>query len=176
MRGLREAFRCRGYIHANIMPGADPALILQSGLYANRLSVNIEVAHAQALPGRQADAVVRLFSGGTAAPADTRLSPDLHPKAAWALRNMDRFPVEVTRAAYAQLLRVPGIGITYARRVAQARRHGQLTHDTLGKPGISLKRCAPFITCNGRMAGPSAERAEQLSPLPGDSLCQAAGQ
>ena len=35
-----------GYIHAKIMPGADPALIRQLGFLADRVSVNIELPHS----------------------------------------------------------------------------------------------------------------------------------
>lgn len=75
----------------------------------------------------------------------------LDPKCDWALRNLDCFPVEINRASYEMLLRVPGIGVTGARRICQARRHATLSFDDLKKMGIVLKRAMYFITCSGRM-------------------------
>ncbi|WP_228893928.1 putative DNA modification/repair radical SAM protein [Pseudoduganella aquatica] len=42
-RELRETHQFRGYIHLKTIPDADPALIAAAGLYADRLSVNIEL-------------------------------------------------------------------------------------------------------------------------------------
>ena len=78
------------------------------------------------------------------------LEPDIDPKAAWALRHLSDFPVEVNTADYDTLLRVPGIGLTYARRILEARRYCVVTHDVLRRIRVSLKRSAPFITCAGR--------------------------
>lgn len=80
------------------------------------------------------------------------LSLSLDPKAAWALRNLDRFPVEVNSAEYEDLLRVPGLGVRCAKRVVRARRAHRLGFDDLKNLGVSLKRAGWFITCNGRMA------------------------
>lgn len=75
----------------------------------------------------------------------------LDPKCDWALRNLDKFPVEVNRASYEMLLRVPGIGVTGARRICMARRHATLNYNDLKKMGIVLKRAVYFITCSGKM-------------------------
>ncbi|MCL2884668.1 MAG: putative DNA modification/repair radical SAM protein [Oscillospiraceae bacterium] len=80
------------------------------------------------------------------------LDPLLDPKCQWALRHLDAFPVEVNRADEATLLRVPGIGVTSARRIVIARRQGALRFEDLKKMGIVLKRAVYFITCLGRMA------------------------
>jgi putative DNA modification/repair radical SAM protein len=42
-RTLRQDHDFRGYIHLKTIPGADPALVEEAGLYADRLSVNIEL-------------------------------------------------------------------------------------------------------------------------------------
>ena len=55
------------------------------------------------------------------------LDPRLDPKCCWALRHLEEFPVEVNRADYERLLRVPGIGVRSARRILTARRVGPLT-------------------------------------------------
>lgn len=252
VRIMREEFCYGGYIHAKVMPGADPLLIERTGKYANRLSINIEVAQSSGyariakqknktnilLPMRsiseqilgakyekrsfatsqttqlmagstneddrtimtlskalyskyrlkrvyytafqyrheakgyenedlqlvktpywrmarlyQADRLVQLygFSPDDVTPeSEPNLYEDIDPKAAWALRHMDMYPVEVNKADFDTLIRVPGIGITYAKRIIEARRHCIITHDILKKMRVSLKRSIHFITCNGQ--------------------------
>lgn len=78
----------------------------------------------------------------------------LDPKCDWALRHLELFPVEINRAAYQTLLRVPGIGYLSARRIVAARRTGLLDFEDLKKIGVVLKRALYFITCKGRMMYP----------------------
>lgn len=75
----------------------------------------------------------------------------LDPKCEWALRHLEQFPVEINRASYQMLLRVPGIGVRSARRIVAARRTGNLTFDGIKRIGVVLKRAHYFITCNGKM-------------------------
>ena len=77
------------------------------------------------------------------------LDSRLDPKTAWALRHMDRFPVEVNRADYETLLRVPGIGAKTGRRIIETRRSRSLSFDNLRRLGVILKRARYFITCSG---------------------------
>lgn len=77
------------------------------------------------------------------------LSLDHDPKVTWALRNRAYFPVEVNRAEYEELLRVPGIGPRSAQRIIQARRLSPVRYDHLQKMGVVLKRAKYFITANG---------------------------
>ena len=79
----------------------------------------------------------------------------LDPKADWALRHLELFPVEINRADYQTILRVPGIGVKSAQRIVRARRNGSLTFEDLKKIGVTLKRALYFITCNGRMMYPT---------------------
>ena len=82
------------------------------------------------------------------------LDPRLDPKCTWALRHLEFFPVEVNRADYEALLRVPGVGVKSARRILAARRVGPLTFQGLKRLGVVLKRAQYFLTCSGRpMAG-----------------------
>ncbi|MBO4330659.1 MAG: putative DNA modification/repair radical SAM protein [Oscillospiraceae bacterium] len=74
----------------------------------------------------------------------------IDPKCSWALGHMDRFPVEVNRADYEMLLRVPGIGVKGARRIIAARRASSVDFEDLKKLGVTLKRAKYFITCRGR--------------------------
>lgn len=75
----------------------------------------------------------------------------LDPKADWALQHLELFPVEINRADYSMLLRIPGIGVKGAQKIVKARRGTSLTFEHLKKLNISLKRALYFITCNGRM-------------------------
>ena len=70
----------------------------------------------------------------------------LDPKCDWALSHLEQFPVEVTRAPYQTLLRVPGIGVKSAQRIVKARRYGALSFGDLKKMGVVLKRALYFIT------------------------------
>lgn len=90
--------------------------------------------------------------------ADELLSPErpdfnifLDPKCDWAIRHLEYFPVEINRADYDTLLRVPGIGYKSASRIVKARRHSTLNFADLKKIGVVLKRALYFITCSGRM-------------------------
>ena len=76
------------------------------------------------------------------------------PKCNWALRHLEYFPVEVNRAPYEMLLRVPGLGYRSAGRIVRARRLGTLDFQDLKKIGVVLKRAMYFLTCNGRMMYP----------------------
>lgn len=251
-RLLRTEYHYGGFIHTKVMPGADPRLIAQTGRYASRMSVNIEVAKSESYPAvakqknrtniigpmrevAEQIAEAKQFRSSFAASQTTQLmagaaqeddrtiltltnalyrkfhlkrvyytgftykyptkgydlapqvtpgwrvvrlyeadrlmqlygfSPDeitpegtpfldeqLDPKTAYALRSMDRFPVEINTADYDTLLRVPGFGTTYARRIVEARRYCNLSFDTLKQMKISLKRAKYFITCGGRFLG-----------------------
>ncbi|MHB8962407.1 MAG: helix-hairpin-helix domain-containing protein [Saccharofermentanales bacterium] len=264
VRIMREDLGYGGFIHAKVMPGADPLLIGRTGRYANRLSVNIEVAKSQAYeriakqknktnimtPMRdisdliqgaaydrqrfatsqttqlmagsaqeddrtiinlsqalyrryhlkrvyytayqylheakgyedehlpltstpywrmarlyQADRLLQLygFTPDDIAPAEQPfLESDIDPKAGWALRHLDLYPVEINKADYESLIRVPGIGITYANKIIEARRHCTITHDILRRMRVSLKRCIYFITCNGQYRGGNVLSARNL--------------
>lgn len=255
LRRLREEERFFGYIHMKVIPGCSRELLRVAGLYADRLSVNIELPSGESLnrlapqkhkesilkpmaflgeaigsnrlerrksrkaprfsPGGQStqmiigaspesDHRILLLSQGLykkmnlkrvyysayvpvnednrlpvlAKPplrrehrlyqadwllrnygfsADEILSEEhpfldeyLDPKAAWALRHPEFFPVDVNRAEYRALLRVPGIGVTSAKRIVAARRFSVFTPDDLKKIGVVMKRARFFITCSGR--------------------------
>lgn len=255
VRIMREELNYGGYIHAKVMPGADPLLIKKTGTYASRLSVNIEVAKSegyehiakqknkeniltpmkdisdfilsaknerqefaysqttqlmagstqeddrtimtlsQALYKKyrlkrvyytafqykheaigyenenlqitktpywrmarlyQADRLLQLygFSPDDVTPTEQPfLEYDVDPKSNWALRHLNMYPVEVNKADYETLIRIPGIGITYAQKIMEARKHCIITHDILRKMSVSLKRSIYFITCDGQYQG-----------------------
>lgn len=267
MKIIRHEMGYGGYLHAKVMPGTDPGLIYEAGLYADRLSVNIEVARSEGYPliarnkskrnilapmgqisqmirAARAETSLRkprfattqstqIMAGSTGeddytilnlssalyrkydlsriyytafeyaeeaagyenlapvhtppwrmnrlyqadrlinqygfepeelAPQGARyLSRDFDPKAAWALRNLERFPVEVNTAEQEILLRVPGIGITYAKRIIAARQTCKVTHEVLKQIGVPLKRARHFITCAGVYKGETCEDGMMLS-------------
>ena len=76
------------------------------------------------------------------------------PKCNWALNHLEQFPVEINKASYYTLLRVPGIGTVSARRIVQARKFQKLGFEDLRKLGVVLKRAVYFIVCSGRMMYP----------------------
>ncbi len=82
------------------------------------------------------------------------LNVQIDPKCNWALNHLEQFPVEVEKADYHTLLRVPGIGVKSAKRIVTARRLGSLDYASLKKFGVVLKRAMYFITCHGKMMMP----------------------
>ena len=78
----------------------------------------------------------------------------LDPKCDWAVNHLELFPVEIMRADYYTLLRVPGLGVKSARRIMSARRYGVIDFNGLKRMGVVLKRAAYFITCNGKTMFP----------------------
>lgn len=89
--------------------------------------------------------------------------PLLDPKCDWAIGHLEQFPVEVNRADYRVLLRVPGIGVKSAMRIVQARRMGTVRFEDLKKMGVVLKRALYFITCNGKMMYPVKMNEEYIT-------------
>jgi putative DNA modification/repair radical SAM protein len=267
LKRIRNVHMYKGYVHAKIMPGTDVGLIKTAGLYANRLSVNIEVAKeegytkiarqktrsniltpmrhiselisqaaersryaprfatsqtTQMMAGStnesdyeilrlskamynkyrlkrvyytafgvrekvkgydslepvktpvwrmkrlyQADRLMQIygFTPEEIAPEEeANLTSDLDPKAAWALRHIDLYPIEVNKADYESLIRIPGIGTIYAARIIKARKYCKITHDVLRALGVSLKRSRHFLTCDGKYQG---ERNDSLDSYRG---------
>jgi len=253
-KDLRTIHRYNGYIHLKAIPGASPELMTQAGLYADRLSVNIEIPSEENLkliapqkdyqsvlvpmgfihqhfleskeekkkyryaklysPAGQSTQMVigaspesdrqilnlsnflyqqpsmkRVYYSGYIPVnlTDTRLPalsapplvrenrlyqadwlmrfyqfnvdeivneqyPDLDleidPKLAYALRHPELFPIDINRADYEILLRIPGVGVKSAKLIVTSRRYGRLTLEHLKKMGVVLKRAKYFITCN----------------------------
>lgn len=273
VKKLRTVHHFGGYIHVKAIPGASEELIHEAGLYADRMSVNIELpsnqslkllapdkkkedilkpmksinAHRQvALEDRKTSKKAPLFvPGGQSTQLIIGATPDsdlnilslseklyekyslkrvyysaytpvnrgkdlpdliapptlrehrlyqgdwllryygfkadelldekhphfdtyLDPKTSWALNNIHLFPIEINRAPYEMLLRVPGIGVRGAKKIVSSRRIGPLHYDDLKKLGIVLKRAQYFITCNtkyyGQVALDEPKIRQALSP------------
>ena len=254
VKDLRLKYRFNGYIHLKSIPGASRELVNEAGLYADRLSVNIEIPKEESLkiiaPEKDFQSVftpMRYIQQGVLqhaeerkkfrhaprfAPAgqstqmiigatndsdkdilhlssalyqrptmkrvyysgyvpvnsyDNRLPmlkqpplvrenrlyqadwllrfyhfsvneivndayPDLDlevdPKLSWALRHPEAFPVDINRADYEMLLRVPGLGVKSAQMIITARRHSRLGATHLKQIGVVMKKAQYFITCH----------------------------
>jgi putative DNA modification/repair radical SAM protein len=117
-------------------PGTKPPLLREHRLY-------------------QADWLLRFYgfnANEILDPQHQSFNPYIDPKCNWALNHMEYFPMDVNRAPYDDLLRVPGVGVTSAKRIVTARRSGSLDFTGLKKLGIVLKRAQYFITCSGKIA------------------------
>ncbi len=91
--------------------------------------------------------------------------PLLDPKTNWAIRNWHHFPMEINRASYNDLIRIPGIGVTSALKIVKARKYNILRYEHLKKLGIVLKRAKYFITVNGEYYGFKKENPNYIRNL-----------
>jgi len=87
----------------------------------------------------------------------TEIEPNLDlefdPKMMYALRNIHKFPIEINKASYEELLRIPGLGVTSAQRIIRERKNAELSYDSLKKMKTVLKRAKYFITVKGKYYG-----------------------
>ena len=102
----------------------------------------------------QADWLMR-FYGFDVAELTTHEEPNLplnlDPKLAWALRNPDKFPLDLNKAPREMLLRVPGLGVRNVDRVIRIRRwHSIRLHD-LTRLRVPLGKAMPFIVLADHM-------------------------
>ncbi len=81
------------------------------------------------------------------------LDLEFDPKMMYALRNIDKFPIEINKASYEELLRIPGLGVTSAQRIVRERKNAELSYDSLKKMRTVLKRARYFITVKGKYYG-----------------------
>lgn len=96
----------------------------------------------------------------------------LDPKCNWAINNLGIFPIEINKAEYQILLRIPGIGIKGARKIISSRRFCHLGYDDLKRLGIVLKRAKYFITCKGKYYGGIAYNETLLRNVLGNNVQQ----
>ena len=93
---------------------------------------------------------------------DPFVDPLLDPKTNWAIKNSHFFPIEINKASYKDLLRVPGIGVTSAKRIVMTRKYSIIRYEHLKKLGIVIKRAKYFITVNGEFLGFKKENPELI--------------
>ena len=125
-----------GYIHVNTYDMRLPAVKQAPLVRENRLY--------------QADWLLRFYEFKVDEIVDDampNLDLETDPKLAWALRHPEYFPVDVNRADYEQLLRVPGVGVKSAKMILVSRRFAPLSSEQLKKMGVVMKKARYFITC-----------------------------
>ena len=126
-----------GYIHINKYDTRLPALTAPPLVRENRLY--------------QADWLMRFYQfkvDEIVNETHPNLDLEIDPKLSWALRNPQVFPVDINRADYEMILRIPGIGVKSAKLIISSRKFGRLTANNLTKMGVVMKRAKYFITCN----------------------------
>ncbi len=99
----------------------------------------------------QADWLLRFYQFGVneiVNDTNPDLDLEIDPKLGYALRNPHLFPIDVNRADYHMLLRIPGVGVKSAKMILAARRFRRLNSANLQKIGVVMKRAQYFITCN----------------------------
>lgn len=130
-----------GYIPINTNDNRLPALVKPPLVRENRLY--------------QADWLMRFYEFKVDEIVDDKfpnLDLEIDPKLAWALRHPEHFPVDINKADYSQILRIPGIGVKSAKLIIVTRRYSRLNSESLKKMGVSLKKAQYFITCNELVA------------------------
>jgi putative DNA modification/repair radical SAM protein len=125
-----------GYVSVNVYDNRLPALNQPPLVRENRLY--------------QADWLMRFYQfkvDEIVNDSYPELDLEVDPKLAWALRHPEQFPVDINKADYEMLLRVPGIGVKSAKLIAASRRYSQLGAYQLKKIGVVMKKAQYFITC-----------------------------
>lgn len=80
---------------------------------------------------------------------------DVDPKVSWALRHLERFPVDINRAPYETLLRVPGLGVRGVNKIIALRQVRSLAVEDFKNLRVVWKRARHFITVAGKYYGDS---------------------
>ncbi len=133
----------------------------KSGILANADAVPMIREHRL----YQADWLLRFYDFKAGEILDEKnpfIDPLLDPKANWAVQNWHLFPMEINRASYKALLRIPGIGVTSAKRIVMARKYSIIKYEHLKKLGVVIKRAKYFITVNGEFLGFRKESPELI--------------
>ena len=133
----------------------------KSGILANTNAVPMLREHRI----YQADWLLRFYNFKAEEILDEKnpfIDPLLDPKANWAVQNWHLFPMEINRASYKDLIRIPGIGVTSAKRIVMVRRHNVIKYEHLKKLGVVIKRAKYFITVNGEFMGFRKESPELI--------------
>ncbi len=133
----------------------------KSGILANTDAVPMVREHRI----YQADWLLRFYNFKAEEILDEKnpfIDPLLDPKANWAVQNWHLFPMEINRASYKDLIRIPGIGVTSAKRIVMVRRHNVIKYEHLKKLGVVIKRAKYFITVNGEFMGFRKESPELI--------------
>lgn len=93
------------------------------------------------------------------------LDPKIDPKLSWALRNPHLFPIDINTADYQMILRIPGIGVTSAKKIVQARKFGRIHSYQIKRLGIAYNRAKFFMVCADTFAGKKEHQPEKIRQL-----------
>ncbi|QDG53440.1 putative DNA modification/repair radical SAM protein [Persicimonas caeni] len=95
----------------------------------------------------QADWLMRFygFQAAEIVEEEDNLPLDIDPKLAWAIRHRDLFPVDLNRASFEEIVRVPGIGVRNAKRIVAMRRKRRVRLEDLRKMRSNVRKAAPFV-------------------------------
>jgi predicted DNA-binding helix-hairpin-helix protein len=99
----------------------------------------------------QADWLMRFYdfkANEIVTPEEPLLDMQIDPKLNWALNNFGIFPLDINKADYTLIMRVPGIGIQSAKKICEARKHRRLSFHHLKSIGIALNRAKHFIVAD----------------------------
>ncbi len=132
-----------------LLPTTEPPLLREHRLY-------------------QADWLLRYYGFTTEellSDKNPNFSNIIDPKCQWALEHLELFPVDINRAPYEMILRIPGIGVRNALKIVKARRYTKLTFEDLKKMRVSMKRAKYFITVNGKSYNNLWLRQELITPM-----------
>jgi putative DNA modification/repair radical SAM protein len=113
----------------------------------------------------QADWLLRYYGFGVdeiVNPENPFLDMQIDPKLAWALRNLDQFPVDINKADLDVIKRIPGIGIQSAQKIWEARKFTKLTWDHLKKFNIATSRARYFLNMKVQDFAPKDFTADQI--------------
>ena len=122
--------------------------------YSGYIAVNTYDTRLPALkqpPLYQADWLMRFYEFKVDEIVDDSypdLDLEIDPKLSWALRHPEQFPVDINRADYEMLLRIPGLGVKSAKLIVASRRYSRLGYYQLKKIGVVMKKAQYFITCS----------------------------
>lgn len=90
---------------------------------------------------------------------------DFDPKINWAFRNIHKFPVDINKASYDEILRIPGIGVKSADRIIRQRKVASISYDSLKTMRVALKRAKYFVTFNGKYYGGVPVEPEKIKSI-----------
>lgn len=137
--GLYKDFRLKRVYYSAFSPIAEASFMLPAK--APPLQRENRLYQADWLLRYYGFTVAEISSGG----AGGMLDLEIDPKLAWALKNRERFPVDVNLAEREMLLRVPGLGARAVDRIVSARRLTRLRMADLARLTSGLKRVRPFL-------------------------------
>lgn len=130
---LRFKYCFNGYIHLKLMPSSSRELVEEAFKLADRVSSNLELPFLREYRLYQANWLLRFygFKLEEVFEENKNLPLEIDPKLFWALRHLEIFPVDLAKVDYYELIRVPGIGPTSAKKIIQDRKYSELSKTTL---------------------------------------------